>query len=211
MEPSSGLYRYPMAISNSALGRRTSHGLAMILRASFFTLPLVIARFHSSYSKDASYLFPKKRKKLPCLRTTFVLANIKLKIYFQPPFPCPLISKMILPSPIGSSLWQAAPPGFSEHCSSEGSANPQVHTTHIPGFRWLVSRWTFSCKSKHSSPAHAISPSWKQQWAVQYQELTTFFLLGLQLNKPTLIYKFPLNDALKSTASVVLKSYLCIS
>lgn len=71
----------------------------MILRASFFTLPLVTARFHSSLSKDATYHFSKQRKKLPCLRTTSVFTDTKLKIYFQPPFPCPLISKTTLPSP----------------------------------------------------------------------------------------------------------------
>lgn len=146
--------------------------MAMILRASFFTLPLVTARFHSSLSKDATYHFSKQREKLPCLRTTSVFTDTKLKIYFQPPFPCPLISKTTLPSP---SLWQAVPLGLSEHCSSEASANPQVHTTLIPVFRWFVSRWTFSCTGRHSSPAHAVSPCWKQHRAAQHQELTTFF------------------------------------
>lgn len=155
--------------------------MAMILRASFFTLPLVTARFHSSLSKDATYHFSKQRKKLPCLRTTSVFTDTKLKIYFQPPFPCPLISKTTLPSP---SLWQAVPLGLSEHCSSEASANPQVHTTLIPVFRWFVSRWTFSCTGRHSSPAHAVSPCWKQHRAAQHQELTTFFPLLLQLNRP---------------------------
>lgn len=176
--------------------------LAVILRASFLTPPLVTAKFHSSHSKDATYHIPKQRKKLPCLRTTSVFRNIKLEIYFQPPFPCPLISKMTLPSPMGSSLWQAAPPGLSEPCSSEGAANPQVHTTHILGFGGFSLDGHFPAQAGTALPAHAVSPCWKQQWAALYQELTTFFPLGFQLNRPSLIHRFPLNDAVKSTASV---------
>lgn len=120
-------------------GVGTSHNQPKILTSELLSLQMATLR-NMYWNHYWLQWFLHFISEMPRLRTTSVFANIKLKIYFQPPFPCPLISKMALPSPIGISLWQAAPPGLSEHCSSEGSANSQAHTTHILVFMWLVSR-----------------------------------------------------------------------
>lgn len=61
---------------------------------SFCPLSLVAARLHSSLPRMPLITFPKCRKKLPCVRIASVFAHVKLKIYSQPPFPCPVVSNM---------------------------------------------------------------------------------------------------------------------
>lgn len=107
---------------------------------SFCPLSLVAARFQSSLPRMLFITFPKHRKKLLCVRTASVFTNVKVKIYFQPPFPCPVVSKMTqtpLPTSFShqrqsltSSSWRA----FQTLQPWRTSKSLQVHTTYIPQF-----------------------------------------------------------------------------
>lgn len=183
MESNSDLQGYPTPTSHSALERRTFFervcGLAMILWAKFVSASLV----NSSPPKMPLTTFPKDRKKMPCVKTPSDFTSVKVKIYFQPPFPCPVIYRMTqkhsqIPPLISSHLWQTASWGLPKHCSCEGSAKALKAPPHTyPSFQMVCLR-----ASAALIPMQSLHAEDNRELHNATRTLFFFFLLGFQLD-----------------------------
>lgn len=131
-------------ISHAVLERRTSFerawGRQSFYEQSCCPLSLVAARFQSDIPRMPFNPSPKYRNKLPCVRITSVFANVKVKIYFQPLFPCPIVSNKTqkplptFPSHQTKSLVSSSLRSFWTLQLWRNSKSLQVNTTHIPQF-----------------------------------------------------------------------------
>lgn len=88
--------------------------------------------------------FPKHRKKLPHVKTPSSFTSVK--VYFQPPFPCPVISNISQKKTADFLLSSAAISdkqlleGFPNTAAVKAQQKPwSHHHTHIPVFRWFLS------------------------------------------------------------------------